>query len=60
MVLSGLIGDAAVRAGVGANGNKNLALLQTFHNTTNPARILETDKAARLPTSAVYAPQTDT
>jgi hypothetical protein len=60
IVLSGHVGDSAVRTDVGVHGNKVLSLLQTFHSLTNPVRILEIDTAAGTATSTVYAPQTDT
>jgi hypothetical protein len=60
LVLSGHVGIASVRTDVGVNGNKVLSLLQTFHSTTNPVRILEIDTAAGTATSTVYAPQSDT
>ena len=36
MVLSGHVGQAAVRTDTGVNGNKVLSFLQAFHSTTNP------------------------
>lgn len=60
MVLSGHVGDAASRTDTGANGNKILSLLQTYHSATNPVRLVEIDTAAGSVSSRVYAPLTRT
>ena len=60
MVLSGHTGAAASRTDVGQNGNKILSFLQTFHNSTNPVRLVEIDAAADTVTSASTAPYTNT
>ena len=60
MVLSGHVGQAAVRTDTGVTGNKVVSFLQTFHSTTNPVRLVEIDTATGTVTSRVYAPQTDT
>jgi hypothetical protein len=60
LVLSGHVGDASARTDTGVNGNKVLSLLQTYHSTTNPVRIVEIDTVAGSVTSTVYAPLTDT
>lgn len=60
LVLSGHVGNSAVRTDVGVNGNRILSLLQTFHSSTNPVRIVQIDTAAGTVTSSVYAPGTDT
>lgn len=60
LVLSGHVGNSAVRTDVGVSGNKILSLLQTFHSSTNPVRIVQIDTAAGTVTSSVYAPGTDT
>lgn len=51
---------AASRTDIGVNGNKILSLLQTFHSSTNPVRIVEVDTRAGTVNSRVYAPATDT
>ena len=45
MVLSGHVGQAAVRTDTGINGNKVVSFLQAFHSTTNPVRLVEIDTA---------------
>lgn len=60
LVLSGHVGQSAARTDTGVNGNKILSLLQTFHSTSNPVRIVEFDTARGTATSEVYAPYTDT
>lgn len=60
MVLSGHVGDSAVRTDTGVNGNKVVSLLQTFHSPTNPVRLVEIDTAAGVVNSRVYAPYTKT
>lgn len=60
MVLSGHVGQSAVRTDTGDSGNKIVSLLQAFHSSTNPVRIVEIDTAAGAVTSKVYAPLTDT
>jgi hypothetical protein len=60
MVLSGHVGDSAVRTDTGTAGNKIVSLLQCFHSQTNPVRIVKIDTAAGSVTSSVYAPQTKT
>jgi hypothetical protein len=60
MVLSGHVGQAAVRTDTGINGNKVVSFLQAFHSTTNPVRLVEIDTGAGTVTSRVYAPQFNT
>ena len=60
MVLSGHVGNSAVRTDTGAAGNKIVSLLQCFHSQTNPVRIVKIDTAAGSVTSSVYSPQTKT
>lgn len=60
MVLSGHVGDSAVRTDTGNQGNKIVSLLQTFHSWTNPVRLVEIDTAAGTVTSKVYAPASQT
>lgn len=60
IVASGHVGMAASRTDIGVNGNKILSLLQTFHSSTNPVRIVEVDTRAGTVNSRVYAPATDT
>lgn len=60
MVVSGHVGQGAVRTDVGQSGNKVVSLLQAFHSRTNPVRLVEIDTAAGAVTSRVYAPETDT
>lgn len=60
MVVTSHVGSSASRTDVGVNGNKILSLLQHFHSTTNPVRLVEIDTAAGTVTSRVYAPFTDT
>jgi hypothetical protein len=60
MVLSGHVGDSAVRTDTGTAGNKIVSLLQCFHSQTNPVRIVKIDTAAGSVTSSVYSPQTKT
>ena len=59
MVLSGHVGQAAVRTDTGVNGNKVLSFLQAFHSTTNPVRLVEINTGTGTVTSKVYAPQVD-
>jgi hypothetical protein len=59
-VLSGHVGDSAIRTDVGTNGNKIVSILQCMHSSTNPVRLLEIDTAAGTANSRVYAPYTDT
>ena len=59
MVLSGHVGQAAVRTDTGVNGNKVLSFLQAFHSTTNPVRLVEINTGTGTVTSRVYAPQVD-
>ena len=59
MVLSGHTGVAAARTDTGEAGNRILSLLQTFHSSTNPVRLVEIDTAEGTVTSRVYAPETD-
>lgn len=58
LVLSGHTGQADARTDVGVNGNKILSLLQTYHSSTNPVRLVEIDTAVGTVTSKVYAPYT--
>ncbi len=60
LVLSGHTGEAASRTEVGPHGNTVVSLLQTFHSTTNPVRVVEVDTAAGTITSTVHAPSTGT
>lgn len=60
MVLSGHVGDAAARTDTGVNGNKIVSLLQTYHSSSNPVRLVEIDTAAETVVSRVYAPYTRT
>lgn len=60
LVLSGHVGNSAARTDTGQNGNKIVSLLQTFHSTTNPVRLVEVETAQGTITSRVYAPYTDT
>ena len=60
LVLSGHVGNSAVRTDTGVQGNKIVSLLQTFHSPTNPTRLVEIDTAGGSMTSKVYAPATDT
>lgn len=60
MVLSGHVGKSAVRTDTGANGNKILSLLQCYHSTSNPVRLVEIDTAAGTVNSKVFAPQAKT
>lgn len=60
LVLSGHVGDAAVRTDTGVEGNKIVSMLQTFHSPTNPVRLVEIDTAAGTMTSRIYAPGTNT
>jgi hypothetical protein len=60
MVLSGHVGQAAVRTDTGVNGNKVVSFLQTFHSTTDPVRLVEINTGTGTVTSKVYAPETDT
>ena len=60
LVLSGHVGDAAIRTDTGVNGNKIVSMLQTFHSVTNPVRIVEIDTSAGTMTSEIYAPGTNT
>ncbi len=60
LVFSGHVGNSAVRTDTGVNGNKILSILQTFHSSTNPVRIVQIDTAAGTVTSSVYAPSTNT
>ncbi|HYN67488.1 MAG TPA: metallophosphoesterase [Ornithinibacter sp.] len=60
MVLSGHVGQAAVRTDTGVSGNKVVSFLQAFHSGTNPVRLVEIDTAAGTVNSRVYAPQSNT
>lgn len=60
LVVTSHVGTSASRTDVGVNGNKILSLLQHFHSSTNPVRLVEIDTAAGMVTSRVYAPYTDT
>lgn len=60
LVVSGHTGQGAIRTDVGGSGNKVVSLLQAFHSSTNPVRLVEIDTSARTLTSRVYAPETDT
>jgi len=60
MVLSGHVGQAAVRTDTGVSGNKVVSFLQTFHSTTDPVRLIEINTGAGTVTSRVYAPASDT
>jgi hypothetical protein len=60
MVVSGHVGQAAVRTDTGDAGNKIVSFLQTFHSTTNPVRLVEVNTAAGTVTSRIYAPATRT
>ena len=59
MTLSGHVGDGASRTDTGVKGNKIVSLLQCYHSTSNPVRLVEIDTAAGTITSKVYAPQSD-
>lgn len=56
MVLSGHVGGASSRTDTGVHGNRIVSLMQTYHSTTNPVRIVEIDTGAGTVTSTVYAP----
>lgn len=58
LVLSGHVGNSAIRTDTGVNGNKVVSMLQSYHSTTNPVRLIEIDTAAGTMTSKVYAPLT--
>ena len=60
LVLSGHVGDAAIRTDTGVNGNKIVSMLQTFHSPTNPVRLVEINTATGTMTSRIYAPGTNT
>jgi hypothetical protein len=55
MVVSGHVGQAAMRTDTGVAGNKVISFLQAFHSTTNPVRLIvevpEAD-AVRIPKNA--------
>lgn len=59
-VFSGHTGVAASRTDTGVNGNRIVSMLQTFHATTNPVRLIEIDTVANTATTHIYAPQTNT
>ena len=59
MVLSGHVGNAAERTDTGINGNKILSLLQCYHSSTNPVRLVEIDTASGSVDSKVFAPKAD-
>lgn len=56
VVLSGHVGNSAIRTDTGINGNKIVSMLQCYHSWTNPVRLVEIDTAAGSVTSKVYAP----
>lgn len=60
MVVSGHVGQAAVRTDTGDAGNKIVSFVQAFHSTTNPVRLVEVNTATGTVTSRVYAPATST
>ena len=60
MVVSGHVGQAAVRTDTGKSGNTVVSFLQAFHSSTNPVRLVEIDTARGSMSSRVYAPGTDT
>jgi 3',5'-cyclic AMP phosphodiesterase CpdA len=60
MVLSGHTGQGAVRTDTGLAGNRIVSLLQAFHSTSNPVRIVEIDTAAGTVTSRVHVPLSGT
>lgn len=60
LVFSSHVGDSAVRTDVGADGNRVVSLLQHFHSSTNPVRLVEIDTEAGIVKSKVYAPYTNT
>ena len=60
MVVSGHVGQAAVRTDTGDAGNRIVSFLQAFHSTTNPVRLVEVNTATGTVTSRVYAPATNT
>lgn len=57
MVLSGHVGSSAERVDTGVNGNKIVSLLQCYHSSSNPVRLVEIDTAAGTVASKVFAPQ---
>lgn len=60
LVLTSHVGTSTSRTDVGIKGNKLVSLLQHFHSSTNPVRLVEIDTAAGTITSRVYAPYTNT
>lgn len=61
LVLSGHTGQAGSRTDIGADGNKVLSLLQTYHSpNTNPVRLVDIGTATGTVTSRVFAPLTRT
>ncbi len=60
MVVSGHVGQAAMRTDTGRSGNRIVSFLQAFHSSTNPVRLVEVDTSAGVITSRVYAPERDT
>lgn len=61
MVFSGHVGNAASRVDTGANGNKIVSFLETFHSPggSNPVRIVEIDTAANSLSTLIYSPATN-
>jgi hypothetical protein len=60
MVVSGHVGQAAMRTDTGVAGNKVISFLQAFHSTTNPVRLIDIDTATGTVSSRVYAPEHNT
>lgn len=60
IVLTSHVGRSASRSDVGINGNKIFSMLQHFHSSTNPVRLVEINTASGTVTSRVYSPGTNT
>ena len=59
LVLSGHTGLGATRTDTTSKGTKVVSMLQCFHSTTNPVRLVEIDTKAGTMKTWVYAPKTN-
>lgn len=60
MVMSGHAGTSAIRTDKGVKGNTIVSMLQCFHSTTNPVRIVSVHADTGTLYTSVYSPATST
>lgn len=60
MVMSGHTGTSAIRTDKGVKGNTIVSMLQCFHSTTNPVRIVSVHADTGTLYTSVYSPATST